>query len=171
MSKKKKDIPNSDINEDIEESSDEALEGLPSELTKVIEEVSDEEQRVKLKAALALSIKSTHYRGPIPNPEMLRDYNNVIENGGERIVVQFEEQSRHRREIEKIVIKSQSSESKRGQIFAFIIGMTGLGLAFISALLGHNAFAITLASTTIVALVSAFIVGKKKQSKDLKEKS
>lgn len=171
MPKKKKDDSNSEIDEDIEESSDEALEDLPSELTKVIEEVPDKEQRIKLKAALALSIKSTHYKGPIPNPEMLKDYNNVIENGGERIVVQFEEQSRHRREIEKIVIQSQSSESKRGQIFAFIIGMTGLGLAFTSALLGHNAFAITLASTTIVALVSAFIVGKKMNSKDLKEKS
>jgi uncharacterized membrane protein len=166
----KGDQNDSKINKEIEESSDSALEGLPQEVTKVIEELPDEELRVKLKAAFALSIKSTHYQGPIPDPDMLRDYNNIVENGAERIVKQFEEQSRHRRNIEKEVVEGQVSESKRGQIFAFIIGMTGLGFAFASALMGYKGFAITLASTTIVGLVSAFIVGKRIQAKDLKEK-
>lgn len=101
---------------------------------------------------------------------MLRKYNNIVKDGAERIVTQFEEQSRHRREIEKTMVTSQITESKRGQIFAFIIGMSGLGLAFASALMGYHGFAITLASTTIVGLVSAFIIGKKIQIKDLEEK-
>jgi uncharacterized membrane protein len=171
MSKDKKENQDGkEIDQEIEESSDSALKELPEEVTKVIEELPDEEQRIKLKAALALSIRSTHYRGPIPDPEMLRDYNKIVENGAERIVTQFEEQSTHRRSIERMVIKSQISESKRGQIFAFIIGMVGLGLAFASVMMGYNNFAITLASITIVGLVSAFIVGKRIQAKDLKEK-
>ena len=160
-----------EINDELEESSEAALDKeLPEEVSKVIEELPDEELKVKLKAAFALSIKSTHYRGPIPDPDMLREYNDIVNDGAERIVTQFEEQSRHRREIEKTVITGQISESKRGQIFAFIVGITGLGLAFTSALLGFNTFAITLASTTIVGLVSAFIVGKNIQKKDLEEK-
>lgn len=168
--KKEGNLNEKEINKEIEESSNSALEELPEDVSRIIEELPDEELRVKLKAAFALSIKSTHYRGPIPDPDMLRNYTDVVENGAERIVTQFEEQSRHRREIERTVVKGQVNESKRGQIFAFIIGMTGLGLAFISALLGFNGFAITLASTTIVGLVSAFIVGKNIQKKDLEEK-
>lgn len=160
------------INKESEQTSDSDIQSnLPEEVKKVIEELPDEEQKVKLKAALlAVNVNSTHYRGPIPDPNMLQEYNNVVKDGAERIITQFEEQSRHRREIEKIVVNSESKESRRGQIFAFIIGMTGLGLAFVSAILGYNTFAITLASTTLVGLVSAFIVGKKIQTKDLEEK-
>jgi uncharacterized membrane protein len=102
---------------------------------------------------------------------MIKEYNEIVENEGERIVTHFEEQSTHRRDIEKMVIKSQVSESKRGQIFAFVIGIVGLGLAFASALMGYSKFAITLASVTIVGLVSAFIVGQQIQKKDLEEKN
>jgi len=53
-----------EINNELEKSSEDALEEeLPEEVSKVIEELPDDELKVKLKAAFALSIKSTHYRG------------------------------------------------------------------------------------------------------------
>lgn len=158
-------------NDIIEEKSDEVLEVLPKNISELLEDVP-KEKRERIKSELALSIQATYYRyrGPSPPPDYLKEIDEVIENGAERVFKKFEQQSDHRREIETKVITSQISQSSRGQVFGFTIGLVGLGLAFTAALLGHETFATILAAIDIVGLVSVFVIGKREQEKDLKEK-
>lgn len=114
--------------------------------------------------------RSTSFRGPIPHPDILRGYNEVVKDGAERIVVMAENQSNHRIQLEDFAIKEELKQSNRGQMFGFILGIFGMGLAAILAILGHEAIAGIFGTTTIVGLVAVFVIGKNVQQKDLIEK-
>ncbi len=100
--------------------------------------------------------------GPLPDPDTLQRYNNIIQNGAERIMCMAEDQSSHRRSIESKVIDSREEQNKRGQTFAFILalffGLVGLTLA----LRGHTKAAIAAFGLPIATIVVAFIRGKSK---------
>lgn len=49
-----------------------------------------------------------HHSGPIPDPMTLERYDQILPGAAERIIKMAEDQSTHRREIEKIVIISKS---------------------------------------------------------------
>lgn len=48
--------------------------------------------------------------GPIPPPEILKNYDAVKAGFAERIIKMAEEESAHRREIEKLVVESQAED-------------------------------------------------------------
>ena len=112
----------------------------------------------------------TAHSGPLPTPEMLERYSQIIPNGAERIMAMAEAQSAHRISIESTVITSQQSQSGRGQVFALTIGIFGITAGAIVACLGHDAVGGTIAGTTVVSLAVAFITGKYSQKADLEAK-
>lgn len=164
MSDKKK-----DLGKKAEEKSEQVLDILPESVSKILDDLP-EGKRNELKSALALSFKATYYRGQLPHPDILERFDELIENGAERIFSKFENQSDHRREIESKVINAQIKESSRGQTYGLVIGLVFGVLAFIAAILDHDAFASVFGGTTIVGLVGTFVYGKKSQRKDLKDK-
>jgi uncharacterized membrane protein len=74
-----------------------------------------------------------------------------------------EKQQSHRIEIEKLVVESQQRQSGRGQIFALIIGISGIGAGTFLAANGHDYVGGIIAGSTVVGLVYAFITGRRKQ--------
>ncbi len=131
-----------------------------------------EDKKQKIKAAL-ISVtyqRALSFSGPLPPPSILEEYSSVIQNGAERIMKMTENQSAHRISIEKQVISSQINQSSRGQWLGFIIGIVGLGLATFLAVMGHEIIAGIFGTTTIVGLTAVFVIGKRAQEKDLKEK-
>lgn len=68
--------------------------------------------------------------------------------------------------LENYAIKEELKQSGRGQVFGFILGILGLSLATMLTLLGHEAIAGIFGTTTIVGLVTVFVVGRKYQQKD-----
>lgn len=93
------------------------------------------------------------YTGPIPSASELEKYNQVLPGLAERIMKMAEIQSAHRQELEKKVIDSNIKGSKKGQIFGFIIGMSGLGIVTYCASLGLQFLAGIIAAIDIVGLV------------------
>jgi len=152
-----------------EEKSEQVFDILPENVSKILDDLP-EDKRAELKSALALSFEATYYKGPLPHPDILERFDELVENGAERIFSKFEKQSDHRRDIETKVINAQIKESSRGQTFGLIIGLAFGIMAFIAALLDHDAFASVFGGTTIVGLVGTFVYGKKSQKKSLKEK-
>ena len=73
-------------------------------------------------------------------------------------------------ELESHAIQEELRQSGRGQVFGFILGIVGLALATALALSGHETIAGIFGTTTILGLVTVFVIGKKSQQKDLKEK-
>lgn len=123
-------------------------------------------------AVLGITIrKATSFSGPIPHPEILKGYSEVVKDGGERIVTMAEKQSNHRMQLEDYAIKEELKQSRLGQVFGFILGLLGLGLATTLAMFGHDAIAGIFGTTTIIGLVTVFVLGKKYQQKDIAAKS
>lgn len=134
-------------------------------------EISDaKKQEIKTALISVTYQRALSFSGPLPPPSTLGEYSKVVTNGAERIMKMAENQSAHRISIEKQVVSSQINQSSRGQWLGFIIGIVGLGLATLLAVIGHEMIAGIFGTTTIVGLTAVFVIGKRAQEKDLREK-
>jgi len=70
------------------------------------------------------------HRGPLPPPDVLKNYALVVKDGPERIMTMAENQSAHRMRMEKSALGSQSTQSLLGQIFTFVIAVGALYIAY-----------------------------------------
>lgn len=101
---------------------EEALKSFDSKIFKGIN--NDQKRRLLETFSLTITeITEQSHSGPIPDPESLEHYNNIIPNGADRIMQMAEKQQQHRFSIENKAIKSQTSQSMKGQIFGFIISL------------------------------------------------
>jgi uncharacterized membrane protein len=123
--------------------------------------LNDAEDFIPLSKEKSLTLRGvyTEFRGPLPPPDLLRQYNEVIPNGAERIIALAEKQSAHRIEMEKIVISSQQGRSRLGQWFGFILGLTGMSVGGWVAVNGQPLAGASIAGATLVGLVAVFVTG------------
>ena len=158
---------------EFQDASDEVI--IPEEIQTIIEdpEIPQAKRDRIIKAFIrVISIRqASSFSGPIPPPQILKGYNEVVKNGAERIVIMAEKQSNHRMQLEDHAIKEELKQSRLGQIFGFILGLVGFGLATTLAMFGHEAIAGIFGTTTILGLVTVFVLGKKAQQKDLSDKT
>ena len=71
-----------------------------------------------------VKVEQKLFSGPIPSPSILEGYERLVKGSAERIIRMAEEQSAHRRHIEKKVVGSEVLNSRLGIVSAFIIAMT-----------------------------------------------
>ena len=64
-------------------------------------------------------IRGAFFGGPIPPPDILAGYDQVVPGAADRIITMAETQSRHRQEIEKSIINSDIRNSKLGLWLGF----------------------------------------------------
>ena len=155
-------------NSDNHNSSDHEEPLIPKEVQAFIESLPPT-KREEAKRALTLVVKrssTSTFRGPVPPPSLLKEYDQVIPDGAERILKMAENQSEHRIALEKLAISEQLSQSRRGQHYGFILGLVGLILASILAIMGHDTVAGIFGTTTIIGLVTVFVIGRKKQREE-----
>jgi uncharacterized membrane protein len=107
---------------------------------------------------------------PLPDPSELAAYSQIIPNGADRIMKMAEEQAAHRISIEKIVVTSQQNQASFGQVCGLIIGLSGLAMATYAAVSGQPAFGGVIGGTTLVSLVSVFLVSRHSQKRELGQK-
>jgi len=133
------------------------------------------EQRKNLKRELATVTVSAsisqQYSGPLPPPELLERFNQVIPSGAERIMAMAEQQSAHRINIETTVVKNQQWQSTLGQYFALFVTVFGLSISAWAIFTGHDGAGGTIGVATISSVAYAFITGRNKQQADLKAKA
>lgn len=150
---------NNDIAKLLQEEAPDVIAALPAE------------KKQKLIAVVEKSVAITEHHGPIPCPGDIAEYNKHIPNGADRIMKMAEDQSRHRMEMEKLVISSQQRQGERGQVFGLIIGVVGLSIGAFVAIKGHDWVGGGIAGTSVISLVYAFVTGKKSQRRDLDKKA
>lgn len=106
-----------------------------------------------IKHAVAVAIRTTSLSaGPIPDPEILKGYQEIVPGSAERIMGWAEEESNHRREIERSQSLSYISHRGRGQIMAFIIALTAIVTGGIVASLGQPWAGGSIAVATALAI-------------------
>ena len=141
----------------------------PAELQQVISTLAPELPPEKRKMIVA-AVSQVTYAGPIPPPEMLARYAQVIPNGGDRIMKMAEQQASHRINLEATVIGNQQRLASRGQVFGLIIGLAALAASVGCVFAGSPAVGGVIGGTTVVGLVTAFVLGKSHQKDDLSKK-
>jgi len=127
--------------------------------------VSPEEKRV-LQAAISMS-----FSGPLPPPEALAHYEQILPGAADRIIKMAEDQNAHRRHLETTVIESNAAVQKWGLVGGFVIAMTAIGGGIYLIAHGMSGSGLAAILTPLVALVGVFIYGKSEQKKELREKS
>jgi uncharacterized membrane protein len=112
------------------------------------------------------------FTGPVPPPELLHAYENALPGLADRLVSMAEKEGEHRRlqeakaldaEIDhnNKLINSYVTDTRRGQLLAFLIGVFAIGVGGAVAVLGEPEVGGLLGSGGIIGLVSAFINGRK----------
>jgi uncharacterized membrane protein len=110
------------------------------------------------------------YRGPLPPPEMLRGYDEIVPGAAERILTQFERQSEHRREIERKMV-SNIARREMGSILVaalLIVAVTFLGYHMVSQ--GQSLYALGTVAASVSGVLIAFFTGKKANLQEKEEK-
>jgi len=111
------------------------------------------------------------YSGPLPPPDAIQKYDEIIPNGAERIMAMAEKQSEHRQQLEKKALDTDSRNSLLGVIFAFILGFTALISGITIVYLGQPISGTIFGSAGLVSLVSAFIYGTRERRKEREAKA
>lgn len=107
--------------------------------------------------------QSIGFSGPLPLPQLLVGYEEVSPGAAAIILEDFQKQGAHRREMESRTVEAgiqnnvaNHAKTRRGQTFAFIITILGLGAAVLVTLLNHETVGGILVGSTMVGLASAF---------------
>jgi hypothetical protein len=104
--------------------------------------------------------KAEYFSGPLPHPNILEKYNQILPGAAERIMVTFEKQTIHRHKIENIIIWSDSIKSLAGIAFAFVIAMATILGGIYTALEAHPFLGGSLSFTGLSLIVGIFITNK-----------
>ena len=118
-------------NQSIEESKSTA--GSVHEIQDTLNTVDGSNQTSKDVSIKAQITQSEYYSGPIPHPEIIKKYEEILPGSADRIIAMAEKQSTHRQEMEKIKVRSESRDSFLGVIFAFLLGIGSIAAAIIIA--------------------------------------
>jgi uncharacterized membrane protein len=138
-----------------EDSNDRQREEIPPEFRAIILALSEKDPE----KAFALWIQ---WKGPLPPPQLLAKYDEIMPGLADRLTKMAELQLVHRTELEKNAIPEDQRQSKRGQLFAFILALTFLVAAFILIVEGKETPGTIIGSVDLVALVTVFITGRPK---------
>ena len=127
-------------------------------------------KRDQLFGKISQVIVQRNFSGPLPHPEILHGYTQLIPDGGERVMGLTERQSAHRIKQENRVILHEIVQTYCGQIMAFIIACLFLYASYTLGMAGHDVLAAVLGGATVVGLAGVFVYGKRKQEQDLEAK-
>lgn len=119
---------------------DEILLGLP------------EEQRRRLEITFMRS-----HSGPLPPPEVLREYGEVVPGLAEKIVDMAEAEQRHRHQLETEDLRSDRREASRGQYLGAGLMFLLVGSATALTLLGYPWVGVAFVTPAIFQAVARLI--------------
>jgi uncharacterized membrane protein len=108
--------------------------------------------------------------GPLPSPEQLAQYNQVLPGLAERIVAMAEKQSGHRQDIEGRVVRSNIRNATIGQFLAFVLGAGTIGGSIWLVSIGRSLEGVSGVVMAIGSLLWAFVSGKRSQRAELDQK-
>ncbi|MDR1249035.1 MAG: DUF2335 domain-containing protein [Treponema sp.] len=121
------------------------------------------------------SLTAAFRQGPLPPPAELEKYEGLYPGATRLLFDNFINQSNHRMELEKTVIKGDNRRADIAQWLSFAIGITALVGGFLLILKGKDGFGFASIIGALGTLLSSFIGGilsrrKERENKDKIEK-
>lgn len=109
------------------------------------------------KRQLAMEVMEVSWQGPIPPPQVLRQINEVVPDGAERVFAQFENETKHRHLRERRAQTFPLFDQLLGRITALIFALACLGVAVYAIDRGYPWVAVAFGAATIAIGVNAFL--------------
>lgn len=120
----------------------------------------------------SLSItKSQQFSGPMPHPELLAQYDEIVPGSAVQIIDQFVAQGQHRMSLEQKVTASEILRSNWGLAAGFIIAVLMLAVATVFGYWGYPTQAALLAGGTLASLVGTFVYGTERRRSERVQKA
>ncbi len=105
--------------------------------------------------------QSVMYSGPIPPADELKRLEEIQPGAAERIITMAEKSQEHTHQMELGALKAKKWEVRIGQILGFIVTIVAFGFCAYLATIGHATLGGIIGGTTITAIATAFIYGRK----------
>ncbi len=109
-------------------------------------------------------VVASQYSGPLPHPEMMRQYNEIHPDFADRIIASWEKETDHRHKLESMAVQSEidkektiSSDVKRGQWLAFWLAIGFLGAGSFLVYSGYQITGAFFGATGFIGIVLAFL--------------
>jgi uncharacterized membrane protein len=120
---------------------------------------------------------TTAFSGPLPSPDLLQHYEDIVPGLAADIVGWTTTQTAHRQQIENRAIGIDEKlstwhivERLIGQLFAFIIAISVLGTVIYLAMNGKETAAAAVGVIGFGGIISAFIYGRRQETPPPEEK-
>lgn len=121
-----------------------------------------EEIQENPKAALQLISQTVRFSGPVPQPDDLARYDEILPGAADRIFAMAEKEQAHRHFKERTTLDISS----RGQWFGFILGIVILAVGGWLLHEGRDAAGYAALISALVALVGAFFYSRSEAKKE-----
>lgn len=112
------------------------------------------------------AVAAEQYAGPLPHPNHLKQFEEILPGAADRIINMAEQQAAHRQEIESRIVRSNLKLEAKGQWFAFGITLAIVGGGFYVISQGYSIAGLVPMIGAIATLAGIFIYGKRKSRKD-----
>ena len=140
---------------------------IPDEVATILKDLPEAQQQAVRAVLIGVSYQRL-WQGPLPPPDLLKEYNDTFPDAAERIFGEVLRQTTHRIELEKQVIPEQIRQSNRGQVYGLVVALSFLLAAFILVALGHGMYGTIIGSIDLVALVTVFVIGRREEKRWLR---
>jgi uncharacterized membrane protein len=110
------------------------------------------------------------FSGPLPPPEILARFNEIITNGADRIMSMAEKQAEHRIAQEALVIRGNVRAQFMGLISAVIITVGTIALGGYLIYVGREIGGLGALIAALASLVGVFRYGRSLQAKERSQK-
>lgn len=135
------------------------------QLEELIEVIPEEKQ--KIIRSLIFSIEErTFWHGPLPPPKTLKEYNEVVSDGAEKIFEMAEKLADHKMDIQKTDIHEWYKQGARGMTYAYRICLAFLIISAILVLQGYELAGTLIGTVDLIGIVTAFILGRRNQNRN-----
>jgi uncharacterized membrane protein len=141
-----------------ENSEDDAVQ-LPATIEHILEKLPAAERP---SAEIVMRRMVAQYSGPVPHSGEMQRYGEIDPTFPERFMAMAERQVAHRHNLETRVVTDDFTLKRRGQDYALASTVMGLAVAVGFGFMGLPVVAGIVAGTTIVGVVTAFVVGRVK---------
>ena len=110
---------------------------------------------------LDIALIEAVWNGPLPPPNVLRGYEEIVPGSAQRIMEMAEKEQEHSRNMVSTVIVGDSRRAYLGLIAGFIISILGIGGGIYLISTGHDWAGLSLAGINLTGLVGVFVYGAK----------
>lgn len=104
---------------------------------------------------------TAEWHGPLPPPSILRDFDDVVENGAERIMQAWEKETEHRHRLESRDLWLTGIDAIFGKLAALVFVLAALALTAYAISMGSEWVAVVLGSGVIGSVAWAFVSNAK----------